>query len=58
MIVYENMEYVDSLKEPDDGVWHFLPYTTEKWRNWESTDGFARYFDIDAMDVDYPFRQQ
>ena len=54
----ENMEYVDSLKEPDDGVWHFLPYTTEKWRNWESTDGFARYFDVDAIDVDYPFRQQ
>ena len=52
------MEYVDSLKDPDDGVWHFLPYSTEKWRNWESTDGFARYFDIDAMDVDYPFRQQ
>lgn len=52
----KNMDYYFSLEDPDDGVWHFLSCAAEQWRNWESADGFARYNDVSAVNVSYPFR--
>ncbi|MCR5663092.1 MAG: hypothetical protein K6G50_13350 [bacterium] len=51
-----NEEFVDSLDDPDDGVWHYLSTADNKWKNWETADGFARYLDVGAMEVSYPFK--
>lgn len=51
----DNMDFDDSLEDPDDGVWHYLPTAKEKWENWPSEDGFSRYLDISAVRVDTPF---
>ena len=49
-----NMEFDDSLEDPDDGVWHYLPTASGTWINWESTDGFNRYLDVPAAHVQLP----
>jgi len=51
----ENMDFEDSLEDPDDGVWHFLPTASGKWQNWPSPDNYSRYLDIAAVKVDMPF---
>lgn len=50
----ENMEFDDSLEDPDEGVWYYLPKATGTWQNWESADGFARYLDVAAVHVELP----
>ena len=50
----ENMEFDDSLEDPDDGVWYFLPTAKGTWQNWESTDHFARYLDVAVVDIQHP----
>lgn len=51
----KNMEYDDSLEDPDDGVWHYLPTANGNWRNWPSSDNFSRYLDVAAVNVDTSF---
>lgn len=51
----ENMDYDDSIKDPDDGVWHYLPTAKGKWLNWPSSDNFTRYRDVSAYTVENPF---
>lgn len=50
-----NMEFDDSLEDPDDGIWHFLLTTSGEWQNWPSPDNFSRYLDIATVKVDKPF---
>ena len=38
-----NIEFIDSLEAPDNGVWHFYPLAKEKWRRWEGSDLIPRY---------------
>ena len=54
----ENPIFGDALDFSDDDVWYFLKTLKENWINWESTDNFARYLDIAAYDVDYPFKNR
>jgi hypothetical protein len=53
-----NMAFDDSLEDPDDGVWYYLPTSTGTWQNWESNDGFARYLDVAAVHVELPLFQK
>lgn len=41
----DNMEFSDSLEDPDCDVWHYLQITKEEWQEWESNDNFKRYED-------------
>ncbi len=50
----DHTEFNDSLKDPDEGVWYYLPTAIGTWQNWESMDGFARYCDIAAVHVKLP----
>ena len=54
----ENPIFGDDLDFSDDDVWYFLKTLKENWINWESTDNYARYLDIAAYDVDYPFKNR
>ena len=55
---FDNLDYDDSIEEPDDGVWHFLPTATGTWQNWESRDGFSRYLDKAAIDAGEQLRRE
>lgn len=50
----KNPDFVFSLADYDDTAWYFLPTATCVWRNWESTDGFARYMNIEAVFAENP----
>ena len=50
----ENIEFDDSLKDPDEGVWYFLQCAAGTWQHWESNDDFSRYLDTAAVDVELP----
>ena len=50
----EHEDLFESLVDPDEEVWHFLPTATGTWLNWESADGFSRYLDVSAVDVELP----
>lgn len=54
----ENDEFDNSPKDPDDGVWYYLPTATGTWQSWESTDGYARYLDVAAVHVECPIVSQ
>ena len=40
-----NMDFNESLEDPDFDVWYYLRTVKENWRNWESNDDFKRYKD-------------
>ena len=41
--------------EADCGVWYFLRYCKNEWREWQSEDGFSRYRNFRAYEIKYPF---
>ena len=47
--------FIDSLKDPDDSVWYFLPTLKEPWQDWPSTDNFRRYLDTPVVHVPLTF---
>ena len=51
---YDHLDFIDTLGDPDDEAWYYLPIAPGTWRNWESTDGFQRYLNVPVINVKLP----